>query len=218
MNDLSMVQKIAVWILPVLFAITLHEVAHGWIASLCGDQTAKRLGRLTINPIAHIDLIGTVVMPILCVILGGFVFGWAKPVPVNPNNMRHPRRDNALVAIAGPISNLLMAIFWALIAKLGTVLIQNGLSQGIFVTLTGIAGIQINLMLALLNLIPIPPLDGSRVVSSLLPPNLAIRYDAIGTFGFLILIILLTTGILNEVLLPPLQYIYTLMMSLFAIH
>lgn len=218
MDDLSMVQKIAVWILPILFAVTLHEVAHGWVASLCGDQTAKRLGRLTLNPIAHIDLVGTIVVPILCVTLGGFVFGWAKPVPINPNYMRHPRRDSALVALAGPFSNFLMAFFWIVIAKAGIVLVGKGIGYGIFFVLTGLAGVQINLMLFLLNLIPIPPLDGSRVVSSALSPALSVKYDSIERFGFIILMVLLMTGVLNMVLLPPLQFMYNTFMNLFGVH
>lgn len=214
-SNLSKMQIFAVWALPVLFAITVHEVAHGWVASQFGDKTAKVLGRLTLNPLKHIDLIGTIIVPSILLMLGGFIFGWAKPVPVNWQNLRHPRRDMALVALAGPSSNLLMALTWAAIAKLGMWLVVNHATSGVAISLMGQAGIQINLMLMLLNLLPIPPLDGSRVVSSLLPPSIAIKYDRFELMGFLFLLMLLAFGFLQMILVPPLVYSIKLISQLF---
>jgi Zn-dependent protease len=187
---------ILIYAIPILFAITVHEVAHGWMASKCGDQTARMMGRLTLNPIKHIDPIGTVLVPAILFYLGGFIFGWAKPVPVNWQNLRHPRRDGALVAIAGPLTNLLMALFWIVLWK-----IAQSYAVSVLVYMAKI-GVQINLILMLLNLIPVPPLDGSRVVASILPPKAAIRFNRIEPFGFLILIALLALGVLGRVLFP----------------
>src|SRR5579862_6022454 len=153
--ELSIIQKISVWVIPMLFAITLHEVAHGWVASWFGDQTARLSGRLSLNPIKHIDPIGTVVVPLLMLAVTNFIFGWAKPVPVDPRNLRHPRRDMAFVALAGPCSNLLMAFFWGFITKMGVILEANGNSWlGIPLSEMGSAGIMINVVLAVLNLVP----------------------------------------------------------------
>ena len=217
MNNLNLMQEIMVWVLPVLFAVTVHEVAHGWVANQLGDRTALLLGRLTLNPFRHIDLIGTVVIPFLCLLVGGFIFGWAKPVPVNWRNLKHPRRDTALVAIAGPISNLLMALLWAVIAKLGELGSHQGFSSAIFLVYTGTAGISINLLLMVLNLVPIPPLDGSRVVSSLLPFPLAKMYDRIEPYGFIILLVLIWTRILSQLLTPLLMWLQGLILDLFAL-
>jgi len=207
LSDLPLVQQIAVWALPVIFAITLHEVAHGWIASKLGDQTAKMLGRLTLNPIKHIDPIGTIVVPIALLVMGGFIFGWAKAVPVTPRNFKNPARDMAWVAIAGPASNLLMAIFWAMILKLGIVLQASSMmmSQGStdFLIYSGLAGISINLILLVLNLIPIPPLDGSRVLSAFLPSKLAWQYNRLSPYGFFILIGLMLMGLLSPLMSGP---------------
>lgn len=217
MNNLTLVQNIAIWALPILFAVTLHEVAHGWIASKLGDKTALRLGRLSLNPIKHIDLYGTIIVPLACLFLGNFVFGWAKPVPVDWRNLKNPRRDTAFVALAGPAANLLMAIFWALIAKLGFWAAHQGFSEAIFLAYTGEAGILINLLLMILNLFPIPPLDGSRVVASILPKHLQRTYDAIEPYGFIILIVLLLSGILPWLLTPILVFmekVFTVVFSL----
>lgn len=205
MPTLTLAQTIAVWILPVLLAITLHEAAHAFVAYRCGDPTAKGFGRLSLNPIKHIDLIGTIVVPIVIGALSHFqfVFGWAKPVPVNWRNLRHPRRDMALVALAGPVSNLIMALFWFLCAKAGLYWVQDAPMIGQYLFLTGRAGIWINLILAVLNLLPIPPLDGSRVLLSILPASFIKYYVFIERFGFLILIALLLTGILNQFLMVP---------------
>lgn len=199
--DMNLIQKICIWAIPVLFAITVHEVAHGYIALKCGDKTAQVLGRLTLNPVKHIDVIGTIIVPIVLLALGGFIFGWAKPVPVNPNNLGS-RRQMALVSIAGPLANLLMAIFWALIMKLGILLSEHLGQVAVAVIYMGQAGIFINLMLGLLNMIPLPPLDGGRFVSALLPGRQAVVYDRIEPFGFIILLVLLVTGILGTVLAP----------------
>ncbi|HEB77645.1 MAG TPA: site-2 protease family protein, partial [Methylothermaceae bacterium] len=167
MEELTLAQKLAVWVLPILFAITLHEVAHGWVAWLLGDDTAKRFGRLSLNPIYHIDLIGTVAVPLIMLLLGGFIFGWAKPVPVDYGRLRHPKRDMALVALAGPGSNLCMALGWALLARLGIWLEMAYVSVPLIYM--GAAGIFFNLVLMVLNLLPVPPLDGGRVLVGVLP-------------------------------------------------
>jgi len=203
MMDLTIVQKIAVWALPLIFAITLHEVAHGYVASLFGDQTAKLSGRLTLNPIAHIDLLGTILVPLLMLTVSNFIFGWAKPVPVDARNLRNPRRDMAFVALAGPVSNLLMAVFWGLIAKLGITLQLMGITWfGMPLIYMGGAGIMVNTVLAVLNLIPLPPLDGGRFMTSLLPPRLAYQFSMIEPYGFFILLALLVTGMLSSIMSP----------------
>lgn len=200
-----MVQKIAVWALPVLFAITLHEVAHGWAARALGDRTAEMLGRLSLNPIKHVDPMGTVVVPILMLMLGGFLFGWAKPVPVGIRNLRNPRRDMALVAIAGPLSNLLMAVGWGILAK---VAISMDPSEGIWlgVLLMARAGILINLILMVLNLLPFPPLDGGRVLTGLLPEAQARAVDRLEPYGLIILVVLMVTGVLSKIMFWPLMF------------
>ncbi len=185
MLELTITQQIVVWILPVLFAITLHEAAHALVANYFGDTTAKMLGRLSVNPLRHIDLIGTIIVPIITLMLSGFVFGWAKPVPINSSQLRNPRRDMVLVSAAGPLSNLVMAIFWALCLKLATTLDPKSSNIALFLLLTSRAGILINLLLAYFNLIPIPPLDGGRVVACLLPTREALIYEKIEPFGFL---------------------------------
>jgi Zn-dependent protease len=201
--DLTIIQQIAIWVLPLIFAITLHEVAHGYVASLFGDQTARFSGRLSINPIKHIDLVGTTIVPLLMLLVGNFIFGWAKPVPVDPRNLRHPRRDMAFVALAGPLSNLLMALFWGLIAKGGILLAESGNSWlGAPLNYMGISGVMINVVLAVLNLIPLPPLDGGKVLSSLLPPRTAYHFSLIEPYGFIILILLLITGVLGRIMGP----------------
>ena len=203
MMQLSTLQIFAIWVLPVLFAITVHEVAHGWVAKKCGDKTAFIMGRLTLNPINHIDLIGTIIVPAVLLIFAGFAFGWAKPVPVNFANLKHPKRDMALVAAAGPGSNLIMAILWGLIAKLGVVLLLSlQWKWALALVYMGQAGIIINIVLMVLNLIPIPPLDGSRIVTSFLSPKLAYKYNRIGPYGFFIILFLLATGLLGHVFFP----------------
>jgi Zn-dependent protease len=211
MDELNLLQRIAIWTLPVLFAITVHEVAHGWVAMRLGDRTAMMLGRLTLNPIKHIDPIGTLLVPGLMLAFSNFIFGWAKPVPVTWENLRHPKRDMALVAAAGPMANLLMALLWVGVMKL-SLLLPAALSQTTQPLLyMGAAGIQINLVLMLLNLLPLPPLDGGRIVSSLLPDKLSWRYNQLEKFGFLILLVLLATGGLQYILGTPFYKLQTML-------
>lgn len=205
MPELTIIQKVAIWALPVLFAITLHEVAHGWVASLFGDQTARLSGRLTLNPLKHIDLMGTIVVPLLMLVFSGFIFGWAKPVPVDPRNLRNPRRDMAIVAIAGPLSNLAMAIIWAIFAKVGTLLLNDYAWLGVPLVLMGEAGIMINLVLGVLNCVPIPPLDGGRVLLNLLPGRVAWQLSRLEPYSLLILVLLMVTGVLFYIIGPPIM-------------
>lgn len=205
--DLTLIQKICVWALPIIFAITLHEVAHGWVASWFGDQTARLSGRLTLNPVKHIDIIGTIIVPLLMLIAGGILFGWAKPVPVDPRNMGHPRRDMAIVALAGPLSNLLMALIWAMIAKIG---LQFG-SLGL--VYMGEAGVTINIALGVLNLLPLPPLDGGKILQSIVSPRLAYTISKIEPYSFFILIALIFTGILSFIIIPPIYFLIGLISS-----
>lgn len=208
MESLSLVQKIILGAVPVIFAITVHEVAHGWVASRLGDQTARLLGRLTLNPVKHVDPIGTVALPLVLLAVGGFIFGWAKPVPVDWRNLRRPRLYMALVAAAGPGANVLMLILWALFARalLGQ---QAALGEAVLpLFYMASIGITINIALIVLNLLPLPPLDGSRIVSSLLPPGQALAYNRLERYGLLILLVLLATGVLGKVLLPPAQWLH----------
>jgi Zn-dependent protease len=205
MEELTTVQRVVVWALPVLFAITVHEVAHGWVAKKLGDPTAMMLGRLTLNPLKHIDPIGTVVVPVVLLLMGGFIFGWAKPVPVTWENLRNPKRDMALVAIAGPATNLLMAILWALIMKLGMAVGASAPSLAWPLIYMGGAGIAINAILMLLNLLPIPPLDGGRVLAGLLPGPWAWKLNRIEPYGLIILVVLLATGMLGKILGPAMR-------------
>lgn len=216
MNELSLVQRIVVWILPVIFAITVHEVAHGWIAKKCGDNTAYQQGRLTLNPLNHIDWLGTVILPGLLLLTGtGFIFGWAKPVPVDARNFKNPRKDMAWVALAGPVSNLLMAVGWALLVRVGVWIGVEAISLPLIYT--GVAGISINLVLALINLLPIPPLDGSRIVTGILPNYWAWQYNRLERFGFIILLVLLYTRILNVILEYPMYIAQKLFFSIAGI-
>ena len=219
MHDLNLIQSISIWTLPVLLAIIVHEVSHGYVASLLGDRTALLLGRLTLNPLKHIDPIGTIVIPLLCILSGSFIFGWAKPVPINTRNLKNFKKDTALVAIAGPLSNFLMAIIWAIFIKTIILFLPTKLSPLIklFLIHMGYAGISINLLLLVLNLIPIPPLDGSRVVASLLPPNAAKIYEHIEKYGFIILIILMYSNVLSLILGPPLNWFQNNIFDWFAI-
>jgi Zn-dependent protease len=199
MLELSLVQKIAIWVVPVVLAITVHEVAHGWIARKLGDDTAFMLGRLTLNPLKHIDPMGTILIPgMLLLLQAGFLFGYAKPVPINWRNLHHPKRDMALVAAAGPGANLLMAIAWALLIRIGLSLGESGMA----LIYMGVAGITINIILMVLNLLPLPPLDGGRVMTGLLPGPWAYQFSRIEPYGFFILIGLLVTGVLGMVLWP----------------
>ena len=196
-------QLVSVLIIPVLFAIVLHEVAHGWVAKMLGDPTADRLGRLTLNPIKHIDLFGTILVPGLLILSGtGFVFGWAKPVPVTWENLRRPKRDMALVALAGPGANLIMAVVWALIALLGGALPAGYAGAGEPLVFMGLGGILANVLLMVFNLLPLPPLDGGRVAVGLLPGPWAWRLSRVEPYGFFILIGLMLLGVLGTVVWP----------------
>lgn len=219
MLELSTIQQITVWVIPVLLAITLHEAAHAWVAYRLGDTTAKMLGRLSINPLRHIDLVGTIIVPIVTLMLSqfSFVFGWAKPVPINTLQLRNPRRDIALVTLAGPLSNLMMAILWTALLKMGTLLPPQSSTLALFLLLSARAGVIINLLLAYLNLVPIPPLDGSRVIMSLLSPKNAARYTKLEPFGLLILMLLVFTGVLSWLISPPINGSLMLLRSLFRL-
>jgi len=210
MQNLSTVQFAAIAILPLLFGITLHEVAHGWVAKQLGDKTALMMGRLTLNPLKHIDPLGTIIVPGLMMLAGGAIFGWAKPVPVTWQNLRNPKRDMALVALAGPMANLGMAFLWALITRLGILLSPVSPWASVPMILMGKVGIVLNLVLMVLNLIPLPPLDGGRIMTSLLPGPLSYRFSRIDPYGFFILIALLMTGVLWKLLGPPVSVLENL--------
>ncbi len=215
MRRIIMLLKITAWIIPILLAITLHEAAHAWAANRLGDDTAKRLGRLSLNPFRHVDLVGTIVVPLFIMLLSHFqfVFGWAKPVPINGNKLRSPRQDEALVAAAGPIANFIMAIMWVGCLKLSSSPTLQTSYFGPFLFLAAQAGILINLMLAFINLIPIPPLDGSRILASIMPPKYAAKYMKIEPYGFLILLALLLFQVLSLIIEPLLFWSYRLIQS-----
>lgn len=198
-------------LLPILFfSIVLHEFAHGFVAYRMGDDTAYLSDRLTLNPIKHVDLMGTIVVPALCCLMGWPMFGWAKPVPVNPMRLPSPRRDMGKVAAAGPITNLLLAVVFAGILKL-VIVFQSSFSAGILQASVDMLyyGILINVFLAIFNLIPIPPLDGGRIVTALLPVKKAVWYDqVIGRFGMWIVFALILTGVVKYLLLPPANLVF----------
>ncbi len=220
MDLYSNIQIIAVMALPLIFGITLHEAAHGYVAAKCGDKTALMMGRVTLNPVKHIDVFGTLILPTMLFLFSGFIFGWAKPVPVTWQNLRHPRRDMALVALAGPAANLLMAIFWGVAAKVSAELLLDGSVSGstqMIVTyffLAGKYGILINCVLLVLNLLPIPPLDGSRVVSSLLRGRALYYYERMEAYGIWILLGLLAIGLLGKVIQLPTYLLMNSIMNL----
>lgn len=219
MPEFTLIQQVCIWAIPVLFAITLHEAAHAFVAYRCGDTTAKMFGRLSLNPIRHIDPVGTLLIPIVIGILTqfNFVIGYAKPVPISWNQFGHPRRDMILVAIAGPFSNILMAFLWAGLFKIATLLHPETSMAALFLLATARAGMIINLVLAALNLLPLPPLDGSRVISSILPARQAIVYEKIEPYGFFILILLVFTGVLSKILTPVINLGLTALVSVFRI-
>ncbi len=199
-SELSSIQQIAIAIIPLLLAIVVHEVAHGWVALQLGDDTAYRMGRLTLNPLKHIDPIGTILVPLVLILTVGFAFGWAKPVPVNFNNLRNHRRDTALVAVAGPFSNLLRAIIWALIIKLASLLPGSMAIITSPLILMSIFGVLINAILMVFNLIPIPPTDGGRIATSLLPPRLGYQLSRVEPYGLFIIIALMLSGVIWQLL------------------
>jgi Zn-dependent protease len=190
----------------LLLSLTIHEAAHAWTADRLGDPTARRLGRVSLNPIVHMDLFGTVILPLLAAVSRLPLIGWAKPVPVDTRNLRNPRRDFMLVAAAGPISNLLQAAVAAIILRIalaaGGRTIAAGTTAGTVVEVLFLA-VQINLLLAVFNLIPVPPLDGGNVLLGLLPPRMAYRYAQLRQYGFLVLYALLLTGVASAIIMPP---------------
>ena len=190
-------QTLLIWIIPILFAITLHEAAHGWVASKFGDHTARMMGRVTLNPVKHIDPVGTILVPAVLLIMStGFIFGWAKPVPINFNALRSPKSGMIWVALAGPGANLIMAIGWLFVfflaIKMNIPILQRMAD----------AGILINILLAVFNLLPIPPLDGSRVISALLPNPLAYKFNQLEQYGLFILIGLMFIGGFTYIVWP----------------
>jgi Zn-dependent protease len=199
--ELNVVQKIAVFALPVLFAITLHEAAHGYVAKYFGDMTAYAAGRVSLNPLRHIDLVGTIIVPLLSLLVADILFGWAKPVPVNFANLHRPKQDMLWVAAAGPFSNLVMALGWALTFKLGAGLAPGNPAMA-WLVLVGASGIFVNVIFMVLNLLPLPPLDGGRIAVSLLPHRLAWKFAQIERYGFIILMVLLFTNLLGYILWP----------------
>lgn len=202
------IQTICVYAIPLIFAITLHESAHGWAAGRLGDPTATMLGRVTINPIQHIDPIGTIAVPGALLLMsaltggGGLLFGWAKPVPINPRYFRNPLKAMTITAAAGPLSNLLQMIFWALLLK---ALAAVGFYDKFVISVCA-AGISVNLMLMAFNLIPIPPLDGGRIVRGLLPRQAGMAFDKIEPYGFMILLVLMVGGGLSFFVRPFLMF------------
>ncbi len=213
----DLILTIAIYALPVIFAITLHEAAHGYVAKHFGDLTAYAQGRISLNPLRHIDMTGTIIVPLALLLVSklfggsGILFGWAKPVPVNFSGLRHPKRDMLWVAAAGPGANLLMALFWALVLKFAVSVPEStyALSMGMM----GKAGIQINVVLMVLNLFPIPPLDGGRIAVSLLPHSLSYRFSRIEPYGMFILLLLLFSGILGIIMWPMVNTVMRLIGS-----
>ena len=212
--DLSLIQTIAIYALPVVFAITLHEAAHGYVAKRLGDLTAYTAGRVSLNPLRHIDPVGTVVLPLALLALsklfgsGGILFGWAKPVPVNFANLRHPKRDMLWVAAAGPFSNVLMALLWAVVLKIALALPEAYFT--LTLALMGAAGIFVNVIFMVLNLLPLPPLDGGRILMSVLPHRMAYNVARVEPYGVILIIALLILGILGMLMWPPIRLSVTL--------
>jgi Zn-dependent protease len=221
MEELNTIQKIAVMALPLVFAIVLHEVAHGWVADKLGDHTARDMGRLTLNPIPHIDLFGTIIMPILLFVItsGRFVFGSAKPVPINPYNFKNPKKDMALSSLAGPAANLVMALVFTFLLRIVIAGLEGKVPQfywdWLIIPLSYmlVYGIIINVVLAVLNLIPIPPLDGSRVVYWLLPDKQAASYYRLEPYGMFIILALFAFGFLGRIMTPIVSFLLTLLLG-----
>jgi Zn-dependent protease len=213
----AIIETIALYAIPMIFAITLHEAAHGYVAKYFGDYTAYQAGRVSLNPINHIDPIGTILIPVALVVMtaGQFVFGWAKPVPVNFGNLRDPKRDMLWVAAAGPGANLFMALCWALALKVIVLMPANYFSYPLQQMARG--GVLLNLGLMVLNLIPIPPLDGGRIAVSLLPNRLAYRFAMIEPYGLIIIVLLLATQVLGAVIFPLVILCRTLIYALFGL-
>jgi Zn-dependent protease len=214
MDPASLLRSISIAAIPIVFAITLHEVAHGWVARHFGDRTAEAQGRLSLNPIRHIDPIGTVLVPILLLWLGGFLFGWAKPVPVNPRFMRNPRGNMVWVSAAGPAANLAMAIAWAFL-----MMVSQNVDIGVagqWLQSMAAVGIFINVLLAVFNMLPIPPLDGGQLLTNLLPRGTASSMlEAVAPFGLFIVLGLIATGLLGPLVGGPIGFLQGLLVSIF---
>lgn len=194
----------------LLFAIVIHECAHAWMASRCGDNTARYAGRITLNPLPHIDPIGTIIFPLLLILSRSpFIIGWAKPVPINPLNFNDPRVDLARVGASGPLSNIGLAIISSFLVWIFTYLPIGEIKNSLIIIL--LFSVLINLLLAVFNLIPVPPLDGSQIISGLLPTHLAMRYETIRPYGFIILFFLLLSGLLWTIILPVVQLLYNIL-------
>ena len=213
MIELSLIQKIIICVPPILLAVTLHEVAHGWMAKLHGDRTAEMLGRLSLNPIKHIDPLGTIILPALMAFTTGFIFGWAKPVPISFNNLRNPKKDMAKVALAGPGANLIMMILWVLLLKIALLLPESMNQLSLPLLYMTSVGVYINCILMVLNLLPLPPLDGSRILASYLPRPLAYKFSLLEPYGLIVLMALLFLGILGTILLPVVIFVMSLFSS-----
>ena len=221
MEELTTIQKIAVMAPPLVFAIVLHEVAHGWVADRLGDHTARDRGRLTLNPISHIDLFGTIIMPLLLFLVtnGRMVFGYAKPVPINPYNFKNPKKGMALSSIAGPAVNLIMAVSFSVVLRVvlpGLAAVMPKETWSWFALPLAhmfVYGVVINVVLAVLNMIPIPPLDGSRVVYWLLPDKQAAAYYRLEPYGMIVLMALLAFSVLGRIIGPIIQPILSLLLG-----
>jgi Zn-dependent protease len=221
MEELSTIQKIAVMAMPLVFSIVFHEVAHGWVANRLGDPTARDLGRLTLNPISHIDLFGTIIMPLMLFVLtdGRMLFGYAKPVPINPNNFKDPKKGMALSSLAGPGVNIAMAVICSFLLRVVMAGFEGVAPEPVWswfsvpVSLMFGYGIIINVVLAVLNMIPIPPLDGSRVVYWLLPPRLADVYYRLEPYGTFLLMGLIMLGVLGKIMTPVIRPLLGLLLG-----
>lgn len=220
MDELNTIQKIAVMALPLMFAIILHEVAHGWVANKLGDHTARDMGRLTLNPLPHIDIVGTIIMPLLCMFfLKGIIFGYAKPVPINPYNFHNPKRGMALSSLAGPGINIALALLFSFLLRVVISPIKDLVTDQIWewiaepIALMLGYGVIINVALAVLNMIPIPPLDGSRLLYWILPNKFAAVYYRLEPFGMIILLALMILGVLGDIILPIIEPILTLLLG-----
>ncbi len=217
MDLASFLESVSKGAIPIVFAITVHEVAHGWVAKFFGDRTAEMQGRLSLNPIRHIDPVGTVLVPLILLLLpGDFLFGWAKPVPVDSRNLRNPRGNMVWVSAAGPTANLVMAIIWAFLLKVSQI-VDLGVA-GQWIAAMALIGIFVNVLLAVFNMLPIPPLDGGQFVRNLLPPGpLSVLLDRIAPFGLFIVVGLLVTGMLWPLVGGPINSIIELLVAAFGL-
>ena len=221
MINAQLLQALVIQIPPLLLAITVHEVAHGYIAMKKGDYTAQMLGRITLNPVRHIDPVGTVLFPLMLALSGtGFIFGWAKPVPINSFNFRNPKKDMVYVSLAGPASNLLLALAFAMALKImlwfpGDAAIRgSAILAPLFAMIW--AGMRISIILGVFNILPIHPLDGSHIMEGLLPPDMSRSYSRLAPYGWMILIGLMITGLLWRILGPLYAGVYKIIWTIFG--